>query len=87
MEAHKDRGKNDGRTSHDFEDIVYVLENRASIWAELSNSGGALKNYLRSEFQILLNYPGLFEWIDCHVERGSPPATYLIIDEMKKFVA
>lgn len=87
LEAHKDRGKNDGRTSHDFEDIVYVLENRASIWKEMGSSKETLKNYLRTEFQILLNHPSHFEWIDCHVERGSPPATQSIIDEMKKFVA
>jgi len=87
LEAHKDRGENDGRTSQDFEDIIYVLENRESIWEEMTNSGEVLKNYLRSEFQILLNNPSFFEWVDCHVERGSPPATYLIIDEIKKFVA
>jgi len=38
LEAHKGRGKNDGRTSQDFEDIVYVLENRESIWEEMINS-------------------------------------------------
>jgi len=85
LEAHKGRGKNDGRTSHDFEDIIYVLENREVIWEEMNNSSESVKDYLRSEFLILLNNPNLFEWIDSHVERGSPPATYLIMDELKKF--
>jgi len=85
LEAHKDRGKNDGRTSHDFEDIIYVLENRETIWEEMNNSSESLKEYLQTEFLILLNNPNLFEWIDSHVERGSPPATYLIMDELKKF--
>jgi hypothetical protein len=40
---------------------------------------------LRNEFEILLKNPNLFEWIDSHVERGSPPATYLIMDELRKF--
>jgi predicted nucleotidyltransferase len=84
LEAHKARGKNDGRTSHDFEDIVYVLENRESIWEEMDNSDSSVKEYLRSEFQILLKNPNLFEWIDSHVERGSPPATYMIMDKLKK---
>jgi hypothetical protein len=84
IEAHKARGKNDGRTSHDFEDIVYVLENRESIWEEMDNSDSSVKEYLRSEFQILLKNPNLFEWIDSHVERGSPPATYMIMDKLKK---
>lgn len=86
LEAHKGRGKNDGRTSQDFEDIVYVLENRDNIWEEMNNSDNSVKEYLQSEFQILLKNPNLYEWIDSHVERGSPPATYLIIDKIKNFV-
>jgi predicted nucleotidyltransferase len=85
LEAHKSRGNNDGRTSHDFEDIIYVLENRATIWKEMNNAGESLKEYLQSEFLILLENPNLFEWIDAHVERGSPPATYFIMDALQKF--
>jgi predicted nucleotidyltransferase len=85
LEAHKGRGKNDGRTSQDFEDIIYVLENRESIWDEMDNSDKSVKKYLRTEFQVLLNNANLFEWIDSHVERGSPPATYLIMDKLKNF--
>ncbi|CAN5523212.1 hypothetical protein BH11BAC3_BH11BAC3_37250 [soil metagenome] len=87
LEAHKGRGKNDGRTSHDFEDIVYVLENRETIWQEMNDTNESVKEYLRAEFLILLKNPNLFEWIDSHVERGSPPATYLIMDELKKFTS
>ncbi len=86
LEAHKGRGQNDGRTSQDFEDIVYVLENRETIWDEINSCGDNLKSYLRSEFSNLLKNPNHFEWIDCHVERTSPPATYFIVDELEKFV-
>lgn len=86
LEAHKGRGKGDGRTSHDFEDIIYVLENRSTIWDELNNTTTEMKMYLVNEFRTLLENPGYFEWIDCHVERGSPPATYFIIDQLRKFV-
>ena len=85
LEAHKSRGNNDGRTSHDFEDIIYVLENRSSIWTEMMNANDSVKNYLQQEIQNLLSNPYLFEWIDSHVERGFPPATYFIMDELKKF--
>ncbi|MDQ3110928.1 MAG: hypothetical protein M3R17_13630 [Bacteroidota bacterium] len=85
LEAHKDRGQNDGRTSQDFEDIIYILENRGVIWNEINNSDEGLKNYLRTEFRKLLKNPNLFEWIDCHVERGSPPASYLIMEELENF--
>ncbi len=84
LEAHKDRGKNDGRTSQDFEDIVYVLENRKTIWDEINNSSKPLKSYLQNEFRNLLSKPHLSEWIDCHVERATPPSTKSIMDELSK---
>jgi predicted nucleotidyltransferase len=86
LEAHKGRGEDDGRTSQDFEDIVFILENRASIWDEINSTDEDLKSYLKNEFKILLKNPNLFEWIDCHVERGSPPATYDIMEKIEKFV-
>lgn len=87
LEAHKDRGQNDGRTSQDFEDIIYVLENREVIWEEINNSSDNLKIYLLTEFRNLLKNPNIFEWIDCHVERGSPPASYFIMEALEKFTA
>jgi len=87
LEAFKGRGKNDGRTSQDFEDIIYVLENREAIWEEMNIADRDVNDYLRSEFLNLLNNPNLFDWIDGHVERGSPPATDLIIDKLEKFTA
>jgi len=85
LEAFKGRGKNDGRTSHDFEDIVFVLENRSSIWEEMKSAEAELNTYLRSEFFKILKSPYTFDWIDCHVERGSPPASYVIYERLKEF--
>ena len=51
LEAFKSRGKSDGRTSHDFEDIVYVIENRQVIWDEINNTQAGVKAYLKNEFQ------------------------------------
>jgi predicted nucleotidyltransferase len=87
LEAFKGRGGNDGRSSHDFEDIVFVLENREPIWEEMKYADVSVRNYLCSEFQFLLNNPNLFEWIDCHVERGTPPASYFIMEELRKFAS
>ncbi|MEP6676401.1 MAG: nucleotidyl transferase AbiEii/AbiGii toxin family protein [Ferruginibacter sp.] len=85
LEAFKGRGNKDGRTSHDFEDIIYVLENRSSIWNEMVKSDDEIKAYLKSEFKALLNNRHIQEWVGAHVERTSPPRTYYIIDELKKF--
>ena len=86
LEAYKSRGKGDGRTSHDFEDIVFVLENRELVWTEMQNCNESLKEYLVEEFRKLLQNNNVFDWIDGHVERGSPPASYWILDKLKSFV-
>lgn len=71
LEAFKGRGGGDGRLSHDFEDIVFVLENREKIWEELETCDPELKEYLLIEFSTLMNNPHIYEWIDSHVERGN----------------
>lgn len=86
LEAFKSRGYSDPRQSEDFEDIVYVLENRDSIWSELANCSEPVKSYLIAEFEKLLSQKGIEEWIDCHVDFISPPSTYMIIDELRSFV-
>lgn len=84
LEAFKNRGR-DGRMSHDFEDIVYVLENRIKIWEEMSNTNPELKEYLKNEFSKLKQNTSLYEWIDCHVQFDSPPPTNLIIEQIELF--
>jgi predicted nucleotidyltransferase len=85
LEAHLSRGADDPRLSKDLEDIVYVLENRQLIWKEMNETKGELKMYLKEEFLRLVDHPSINEWIGCHVERASPPATLRIIDQLKKF--
>ncbi len=49
--AFNDRGSIDPRTSHDFEDIVYILDNRKDIVDEIFKySDDEVKKYLLSEF-------------------------------------
>lgn len=63
LEAFKGRGGGDGRTSHDFEDIVYVLNNRSKIWTELKSSPDGLRTYLIDEIAALLQNPYIEELI------------------------
>jgi predicted nucleotidyltransferase len=86
FEAFKDRGNHDGRTSHDFEDIIYVLENRQEIWQEIESALIDVKEYLLSEIRDIVDNPNVLEWIDCNVERASPPATYYIYEKLKELV-
>lgn len=86
LEAFKGRGNNDGRTSQDFEDIVFVLDNRKTIWQEISACGQELKYYLKEEWNSLLNNRNIEEWLSAHLEYKTAAArARLIMTEMKIF--
>lgn len=88
LEAFKSRGGGDGRISHDFEDIVFVLENRGTLWDELKNCDDEVRRYLKDEFQGLMKNPYIHEWIDSHVERGGiEPATDAIIEHIQNWIS
>lgn len=91
LEAFKNRGKNvageyDGRVSSDFEDIIFVLANRQSIWAEMDQTDKPLKEYLRQEFINLLGNPYFEEWIDVHSDYNIPIAQAVILPQARLFV-
>jgi len=88
LEAFKGRGAGDGRLSHDFEDIVFVLENRGRLWKELDTCDDEVKAYLIAEFSALMVNPYIYEWIDSHVERGNVPfQTSIIIENIKDWLS
>lgn len=61
FEAFHDRGSSDARTSHDFEDIVYVLDNRTDILDVLRESPVDVGEFLKKQFSGILKNPGLKE--------------------------
>lgn len=61
--AFHDRGARDPRTSKDFEDITYILDNRIDLVEQINNSPEEVKQYLISEFKVILNDKGLQEAI------------------------
>ncbi|RYY54201.1 MAG: hypothetical protein EOO09_15175 [Chitinophagaceae bacterium] len=85
LEAYKNRGKGDGRTSTDFEDIIYVLANRMKIWEEMLAATEELRDYLKKEFAELSANPYLEEWVEGHVGFDSSSATAYILDQWKQF--
>jgi predicted nucleotidyltransferase len=52
--AFRGRG-NDPRTSRDFEDIVYVLDNRLNVVDEINRAPNKVRDYLKIELSELLN--------------------------------
>lgn len=76
VEAFRTRGQADLLLSHDFEDIINVVEGRQSIVEEVSSGGTALRAYLASQFAEIINgpdftnvLPGLVVFDDLHEQR------------------
>jgi predicted nucleotidyltransferase len=65
-EAFKGRG-NDARTSPDFEDIVYVLDNNLHLVSEVANADKEIQFYLRKMSLEILSHPSRNEIIECHI--------------------
>ena len=86
LEAFLQRGKNDGRTSTDFEDIIFLLENRSTIWVELNNAETTLSIYLKETFRKLMQNENFEEWVDCHAGFGRVSATYFIMDQLNIYI-
>lgn len=71
FEAMLSRGGNDLRMSHDFEDIVYILDNTTDIVEQISITDAPLKNYLASQFKTLLANSNIEEAIECALPYGA----------------
>lgn len=71
IEAHNNRGGNDMRFSHDFEDIIYLLDNRKELIEEIKNSDKEIKDYLKIQFSKFINNIFLDEGIECALPYGS----------------
>lgn len=52
--AYNSRGNNEPRTSQDFEDIVYVLDNRMDLAEQIIKAPDDVKPFLKSEFEGIL---------------------------------
>jgi len=87
FEAHKSRGGNDLRQSHDFEDIVYIFDNCPDLVDDIINSNYGLREYLKSECQNLLDNNGLTEGIESALPYGSGDERVEIIEDLVQNIA
>lgn len=86
LDAFSDRGGGDGRTSSDFEDIIYLLNNRNTIWEEIRLAGAEVKKYILEEFNKLINYAYIDEWISAHLEYAEQARVRTILGRMRELV-
>jgi hypothetical protein len=86
LEAFKSRGNNDGRTSTDFEDIIFVLNTRNAIWQDLQDAPKEVNEYLKLEFSKLLINPYFDEWVSVHLNYSEQRRVNFIIGSITEFV-
>lgn len=87
FEAHKSRGGDDLRQSHDFEDIIYILDNCIDLSGIISNAGVNVKAYLKEECQILMENDSLTEGIESALPYGSDSYRIEIIEDIIRDIA
>jgi hypothetical protein len=52
--AHNGRGGIDPRTSHDFEDIIYIIDNRTDIVDQINIAPNDVRPYLKEQLGLIL---------------------------------
>jgi predicted nucleotidyltransferase len=59
--AHNGRGGIDPRTSHDFEDIIYIIDNRTDIVDQINIAPNDVRPYLKEQLGLILEDNALQE--------------------------
>jgi predicted nucleotidyltransferase len=66
FEAFKNRGR-DYRTSHDIEDIIFVLQNNEGIVEDIANTHGEVITFLKEQLHLLITTPSSDEMLAAHI--------------------
>ena len=86
LEAIRSRGGNDLRFSHDFEDLIYVLNYSPTFSEELKNSDDLqLKAYFKEQFSWLIGRDNIREEIACALPYGETERCAHILMILKEF--
>lgn len=62
LEAFHDRG-GDYRSSHDFEDVIYIIDNRTTIVEDIRHADSSVVNYIKAELKKVIDSPYAEEYI------------------------
>jgi len=85
FEALAGRGGNDLRTSHDFEDIIYILNSCPDFIERFKNEADeALKQYLKEKMKALIVRPNIMEEIECALPIGEDDRADFIYEIMEE---
>jgi hypothetical protein len=85
--AYHDRGRKDPGISHDFEDIIYILDNRTDLVEEILKSPENVQEYLKKEFKAIIDDNLVHEAILSKLNYKPQTERFkLIMDKLKKIV-
>ena len=85
-EAYKSRG-NDPRTSHDFEDIIYIINNNFKVVKDIKNATEDVQVFLKEMSNEILNHHSRNEIIECHISPfTAEDRKEIIIDKLQKII-
>ncbi len=89
IEAFKGRGQGDFLGSHDLEDIITVVDGRATLLDEVALSAGHLKAYLGAEFTTLMGNGRFLEALPGHLpgDRGSQQRVGALAMKLRRLAA
>jgi hypothetical protein len=88
FEAFSHRGQNDYRTSHDFEDIIYVIDNRTTIVSEIEQSKDKVKEFLREQLSRVANSPYSEEILSAHLHPLILNARYpMLLEKIRSVIS
>lgn len=65
-EAFKGRG-GDPRMSHDFEDVIYVIDNNLELIRDVTQTDPEVRSFLQGMSEEILIHPSRNEIIECHL--------------------
>ena len=86
ISAFKNRG-GDPRFSHDFEDVVYILDNRSTLSYDILKSDDEVRTFLSTEFNAMLKNTTLQEAILAHLEPAIQTERYeMLARKLRKIV-
>lgn len=83
--AFGDRGKGDFYGSHDLEDVVTVVDGRASLVSELAAEEESLRAFVSTEIRRLLGLPGFTDALPGHLasDEASQQRLPLVLDRLR----
>jgi predicted nucleotidyltransferase len=85
FEAFKARGKNDPFSSHDFEDIIYVLDNHIEVVEHIKNSDLLLIHFMIEMATYILNHPSRIDIISGNINPFTrDERTLMVIDKLEQ---